>query len=420
MNSIRLPPPGALLTQAQFEQLDHEDALASARAAFSLPADTLYLDGNSLGALPRKVLESTRHALENDWGRGLIRSWNDAGWFDAPVRIGARISALVGAAPDEVIAADSTSINLFKALSCALHLRPDRSEVLVETGDFPTNTYIAAEVAARSGKRLVSANTQDLISRIDERVAVVLLTHVNYRTGFMHDMADITRKAHEVGALVVWDLCHTAGAMPCSLSAHQVDFAVGCGYKYLNGGPGAPAFIFAAREHHAAMAQPLAGWMGHRSPFAFASNYEPAEGMRRMLAGTPSILALQALEAALSAFDGIDLQALRDKSVALTELFIRLLDQELSGLGFDLLSPREARHRGSQVSLRHERADPIMQALISRGVIGDVRRPDILRFGFAPLYVRFMDVWNAIAVLRELMHDQSYLDPAHQQHRTVI
>jgi kynureninase len=407
------------ITQAQVEQFDRADGLAPVRQRFSLPPNTLYLDGNSLGAMPRQVLASMRQVLEHDWHTGLIRSWNDAGWFDAPVRVGARLAPLIGAAPDEVIVADSTSINLFKALACALQLRPSRAQVLIEADDFPTNGYIATEACRLFQRTLVSVQDKDLLNRIDEQVAVLVLTHVNYRTGRMHDLEGITQRAHELGALVIWDLCHTAGAMPCALSAHEVDFAVGCGYKYLNGGPGAPAFIYAARRHHASMSQPLAGWMGHRTPFAFAPHYEPAEGMRRMLAGTPAILSTQALEAALTAFEGVDLHAVRVKGVALTDLFIRLVDQELSGLGVAVLSPRAASERGSQVCLRHEQAYPVMQALISRGVIGDVRHPDILRFGFAPLYVQYLDVWNAISVLRDVLRDQAYLDPVHQHRKPV-
>jgi kynureninase len=291
--------------------------------------------------------------------------------------------------------------------------------VLGEAGDFPTNVYIAAQTSALFQRTYSCVDAADLLTQIDAQVAVVLLTHVNYRTGRMHDLAQITRRAHEVGALVIWDLCHTAGAMPCELATHEVDFAVGCGYKYLNGGPGAPAFIYAARRHHERMSHPLTGWMGHRAPFEFTPVFEPAPGMRRMLAGTPSIVALQVLDTALGCFDDIDLAAVRHKGSALTDLFIRLADQELAGHGFGLLSPRDASARGSQVCLTHPQAYAIMQALISRGIIGDVRSPDILRFGVAPLYVRFVDVWDAIAGLRAIMQTRDYLDPVHQQRKTV-
>lgn len=407
------------ITRTDLERLDAEDPLAFARDRFALPDGLIYLDGNSLGALPRAVLPAMQQTVSDQWGQGLILSWNDAGWIDAPQRVGGRIAALIGAAPDEVIAADSTSINLFKALSAALRLRPGRRVILGETGDFPTNTYISASAASLFDREFKGVETDDLMAQINEQVAVVVLTHVNYRTGRLHDMAALTQRAHQAGALILWDLCHTAGAMPCDLSANQVDFAVGCGYKYLNGGPGAPAFVYAARRHHAVLAHPLTGWLGHDAPFAFEADYRPAQDLRRMIAGTPPVLGMQALEAALTAFDGIDLHALRAKSKVLTELFIALCEQELKDQGFALFSPRDPNQRGSQVSFTHDQAYPIMQALIARGVIGDVRAPDILRFGFAPLYLRHVDVWDAVACLADVMRHQSYLDPAHQQRKTV-
>ncbi|MFZ9406165.1 MAG: kynureninase [Burkholderiaceae bacterium] len=409
----------ASLSRAHLQQLDADDPLAFGHDRFTLPAGVIYLDGNSLGALPRAVLPAMKQTLEDQWGQGLIRSWNDAGWIDAPQRVGARIASLIGAAPDEVIAADSTSVNLFKALSAALRLRPERAVILGEANDFPTNTYISSSAASLFSREFKTVDADDLLAQIDQQVAVVVLTHVNYRTGRLHDMGAMTQRAHQAGALILWDLCHSAGVMPCELSAHQVDFAVGCGYKYLNGGPGAPAFVYAARRHHADLAHPLTGWLGHKAPFAFEKDYLPAHDLRRMLAGTPPVLGMQALEAALTAFDGVDLLAVRDKSQALTELFITLCQQKLKGQGFTLFSPRDPDRRGSQVSFTHAQAYPIMQALIARGVIGDVRAPDILRFGFAPLYLRYVDVWDAVACLAEIMHSQAYLDPAYQQRKTV-
>ncbi len=405
------------VTREDALQLDASDELASCRDRFILPGGVIYLDGNSLGALPKSVPPRMARAIEQEWGVGLIRSWNDAHWYPAPQRVGARIAQLVGAAPDEVIVADSTSVNLFKVLTAALRMRPGRRCIVGELGNFPTNGYVTSGVAELMHADVVTPRAEDLLATIDERVAIVALTHVNYKTGRVYDMAGITRRAHDVGALVVWDLCHTAGAMPCELNACDADFAVGCGYKYLNGGPGAPAFVFVAKRHQAGLSQPLTGWHGHARPFAFVDGYEAASGIDRMLVGTAPQLSLIALEAALDAFDGVDLQMLRRKSLALSDLFIRLVDQELSGFG--LATPRTAEQRGSQVSLTHPQGYAIMQALIERGVIGDFRAPDILRFGLAALYVRFSDVWNAVAELKDVMATQAWTAPRFQQRKAV-
>jgi len=405
------------ITRADAAQLDTDDPLAACRQRFVLPPGVIYLDGNSLGALPRSVPARMAQAVEQEWGEGLIRSWNDAGWYPAPSRVGARIAPLIGAAADEVIVADSTSVNLFKLLVAALRLRTGRRRILGERGDFPTEGYVAGSVAELMDAEFLALEPEALLPAIDEQVAVVSLTHVNYKTGRIHDMAAITRRAHAAGALVVWDLCHTAGAMPCDLTGCGADFAVGCGYKYLNGGPGAPAFVMVARRHQIAIRQPLTGWHGHARPFDFADGYEAAPGIARMLAGTTPQLSLIAFEAALDAFDGVDLTVLRRKSVALTELFIHLVDQELDGFG--LASPRNAAQRGSQVSLTHPQGYAIIQALIGRGVIGDHRAPDILRFGFAPLYVGFVDVWNAVATLKDVMATRAWSSPEFQQRKAV-
>jgi kynureninase len=409
-------PPDSI-TAEYCALLDQADTLAPCRARFQLPEGVLYLDGNSLGAMPRAVPLRMRQALEREWAVGLIRSWNDADWYAAPQRVGARIAQLVGAAANEVIVADSISVNLFKVLVAALRLRPGRAKILGELDNFPTDGYIAGGVAELMDAQFVALPVQQIAAALDDSVAIVSLSHVNYKSGRICDMAAITRRAHEVGALVVWDLAHTAGAMPCELNACKADFAVGCGYKYLNGGPGAPAFVYAAQRHHAALNQPLKGWFGHAKPFAFAATYEPAPGMGRMLVGTSPQLGLIALEAALTAFDGVEMQALRSKSEALTELFIRLVDQELTGFG--LASPRGAAERGSQVALTHPEGYAIMQALIARGVVGDYRAPDILRFGFAPLYVGFADVWNAVAQLKDIMHTQAWKAPEFSQRKDV-
>ena len=407
------------ITAEAVARLDADDPLAHCRARFHLPAGVVYLDGNSLGAMPASVAARMRHAVEVEWAHGLIRSWNDAGWYAAPQRTGAKIARLIGARADEVIVADSTSVNLFKILVAAARMRPQRRVLLVERGDFPTDGYIAEGVAELTGSELRWAEPGRASDALDDEVAVVSLTHVNYRTGHIHDMAGITRTAHERGALVVWDLCHTAGAMPCDLRGCDADFAVGCGYKYLNGGPGAPAFVFAAARHQAAVRQPLTGWHGHARPFDFAARYEPAPGIDRMLAGTAPQLALIALEEALAAFDGIDMEAIRRKSQRMTDLFIALVDQELSGFGFGIASPRDANLRGSQVSLTHFEGYAIVQALIARGVIGDFRAPDLLRFGFAVLYLRFADVWNAVAALREVMETRAWNAAAFRARKAV-
>ncbi|ABB06683.1 kynureninase [Burkholderia lata] len=392
-----------MTTREHCAALDAADPLAHCRARFDLPADTIYLDGNSLGAMPANVPARMQRALQHEWAHGLIRSWNDADWYPAPQRTGDKIAKLIGAGDGEVIVADSTSVNLFKVLVAATRMRPGRRVILAERTNFPTDVYIAASVAEMTGCELRCVDPDDIVAAIDDSVAVVSLTHVNYKSGKRYDMAAVTRQAHEAGALSVWDLCHSAGAMPIGLNACDADFAVGCGYKYLNGGPGAPAYVFVASRHLASVRQPLTGWHGHAKPFDFTHDYAPHPAIDRMLTGTAPQLGVIALEAALDAFDGVDLDVLRDKSVALGDLFIALVDQELAGLGFTLASPRDATQRGSQVSLAHEQGYAIVQALIARNMIGDFRAPDILRFGFAPLYVRYVDVWDTIAALKDVV-----------------
>ncbi|GAB4483166.1 MAG: kynureninase [Burkholderiaceae bacterium] len=422
------------LTRQDCIARDAADPLAPHRNAFALPDGVIYLDGNSLGTLPRATPARLREVVEREWGEGLIRSWNAAGWIDAPRRVGAKIARLIGAKPAEVICADSTSINLFKALAAALALQAGRPQVstnerrvvLSERGNFPTDLYIAQGLAELLGGRhaLKLVGSDEVAAALDERVAVLMLTHVNYRTGAMHEMAALTRRAHDAGALVIWDLAHSAGAVPVDLNAAGADFAVGCGYKYLNGGPGAPAFAFVAERHLAALAeqpfaQPLSGWIGHRAPFDFDPDYAPARGIDRFAVGTPSILALAALDCGVDTVLAAGVDALRAKSVALTELFIALVEARCAKLGLDLVTPRDASRRGSQVSLRHEHAWPVMQALVARGVIGDFRAPDILRFGFAPLYVRFVDVWDAVEALRDVLATGAWDRPEFKRRKTV-
>lgn len=407
------------LSRADCERLDLDDPLAACRARFDLPAGDIYLDGNSLGAMPAHIPERMERVLRHEWAHGLIRSWNDAQWYPAPQRTGARIARLVGAEDDEVIVADSTSINLFKVLVAATRMRPGRSLILAEQGNFPTDAYVASGVARLTGCEVRCVEPDEVLDALSEEVAILSLTHVNYKTGRRYDMAAITARAHEVGALVVWDLCHSAGAMPIDLNGCAADFAVGCGYKYLNGGPGAPAFVFVARRHIAQVDQPLCGWHGHARPFDFSPEYHAHPSIDRMLVGTAPQLGVLALEAALEVFDGVDLHRLRSKSMALGDLFIRLCDEQLAGLGVELRSPREAEARGSQVSLAHGNAYAVMQALIARGVIGDFRAPDILRFGFAPLYIRFVDIWDSVQALREVLVTGEWDQPAFTTRKSV-
>ncbi|MDD1149650.1 kynureninase [Pseudomonas sp. TNT2022 ID357] len=398
-------------TREQIQQLDQSDPLAFCRQRFTLPQHKIYLDGNSLGAMPAHVPARLEQVLKVEWAEGLINSWNDADWYPAPQRTGARIAGLIGALGHEVIVADSTSINLFKVLVAALRMQPSRRVILAENGNFPTDVYIAQGVAELTGCRLQCVDPEQVLDALSDQVAILSLTHVNYKTGRRYDMAAITARAHELGGLVVWDLCHSAGAMPVELNAAGADFAVGCGYKYLNGGPGAPAFVFVAERHIAQLRQPLTGWHGHAKPFDFSHDYQPHPSLDRMLVGTAPQLGVLALEAALEVFDGVDLHALRSKSLALSELFIRLCDEQLAGLGVQLQTPRDAQQRGSQVSLSHPQAYPVMQALIARGIVGDFRAPDILRFGFAPLYNRFEDIWTCVDALRDILVSEAWNQP---------
>jgi kynureninase len=410
------------MTRSHAEGLDAADPLARHRDAFVMPAATIYLDGNSLGPLPRGVPARMQRAVEEEWGRGLIRSWNDAGWYPAPLRAGAKIARLIGAHEHEVAVCDSTSVNLFKVLVAGLRKQAGRKVIVAEAGDFPTDGYVAAGVAGLLGAELRSVAPEQVSAAIREagaHLALVQLTQVNYRSGFLHNMTGITREAHAQGGLAVWDLCHSAGAMPVDLNGCGADFAVGCGYKYLNGGPGAPAYVFVAERHLAELRQPIQGWHGHAAPFGFQQEYRAHPGIGRMLAGTAPQLSLIALEEALAVFEGVDLQAVRRKGVSLCELFIQLAETELAGHGFGLASPRDAARRGSQVSLTHPHGYAIVQALIARGVIGDFRAPDILRFGFAPLYVRHVDVWDAVSVLKELMRARAWDRPEFRDLKAV-
>ena len=420
------------------QQRDAKDPLRNLREQFVLPAGVVYLDGNSLGALPRSASARVAAAVTEEWGQGLIRSWNSAGWFDLPQRLGDKIARLIGAAPGTVVATDTTSINLYKVLSAALGIAaqdtPQRKRVLSERSNFPTDLYIAEALCKERGYTLQLIDASDLDSALGEDSAVLLLTHVNYRTGAMFDMHSVTRAAQKAGALVVWDLAHSAGAVPLAIDAAGADFAVGCGYKYLNGGPGAPAFVWVNPRHTDRCWQPLAGWWGHATPFAFTPDYRPAAGITRYLCGTQPILSMSALEcgldsvlAAQDCVPGQDaMAALRDKSLALTDLFIALVEARCAGHGLTLVTPREHARRGSQVGLSRETgAFAIMQALIARGVIGDFRagdgagHADILRFGFTPLYIGYVDVWNAVEQLRQVLDSAEWKRPEFNRKHAV-
>lgn len=411
-----------LTSRDEAQARDAADPLAGMRAHFALPDDVVYLDGNSLGALPHAVRDRLARTIDDEWGRGLIRSWNDAGWIDLPARVGARIARLIGAPAQTVFAADSISVNLFKLLSAALALRPERRVIVSERGNFPTDLYMAQGLIAqldRGHRLLLVDDAGEIPAALGDDTAVLMLTHVDYRSGAMHDMEALTRLAHEAGALTLWDLAHSAGAVPLDLAGANVDFAVGCGYKYLNGGPGAPAFFHVAARHADAFVQPLAGWFGHEEPFAFAPDYRPAPGAARYLCGTPPVLAMAALDAALELWDAVDMARLRAKSLALTDTFIAAVEALCPDMGLELVTPRDPARRGSQVSFRHPQGYAVMQALIARGVIGDFRAPDILRFGFTPLYTRFTDVFDAADILREVLETRAYTHPQFQTRARV-
>ena len=424
-------------------RLDAIDPLRPLRTHFSIPLDTIYLDGNSLGVMPVTAAARAVQVVQQEWGQGLIRSWNAEGWFDLPQRLGARIATLIGAGPDEVVAADTTSVNVFKVLAAAIriaqHADPARRVIVSERSNFPTDLYIAEGLCQTHGCSLQLVEADGVLQALGPQVAVLMLTHVNYRTGAMHDMAATTAAAHAAGALVVWDLAHSAGAVPVDLRAADADFAVGCGYKYLNGGPGAPAFLWVHPRHSARtdlpFMQPLSGWWGHAAPFAFDSSYRSAPGVDQFLCGTQPIVSLSLLQCGLDVYAAAEplggMEAIRRKSLALTDLFITLVEARCAEFGLGLATPREHAQRGSQVSLTlHTEAGSsaayaVVQALIARGVIGDFRagdgkaQADIMRFGFTPLYIGFEDVWHAVEQLRDVLHTSAWRAPQFMQKNAV-
>ncbi|MGH6943957.1 MAG: kynureninase [Geminicoccaceae bacterium] len=408
-------------TRAELEALDAADPLAHWRERFMLPEGVVYLDGNSLGPLPQSTEELLRDVVRRQWGTDLITSWTRHGWIDLPRTVGAKIARLIGARPDEVIVTDSISVNLFKLVSAALALRPGRRVVLSERGNFPTDLYVVQGLAellgGRMELRLVEAS--ELEGALDDKVALLMLSQVDYRTGRLHDMAGLTQAAHEVDALALWDLAHSAGALPVDLNACGVDLAVGCGYKYLNGGPGAPAFLSVAKRWQEVARQPITGWLGHAEPFAFETGYRPAAGITRFLSGTPPILSLKALEAGVDLLLEVDQAALRAKSMQLGDLLVRLVEERCKTYGVALASPRDAKRRGSQVSFCHPEGYAIVQALIAKRVIGDFRAPDLMRFGLAPLYLRFVDMLDAASALHRVLAQRAWDRPEFQQRAAV-
>ncbi len=401
------------LTHEYALALDAADTLAPFRDEFHLPHGVIYLCGNSLGAMPKRAMEIARRTLMEEWATDLVKGWNTADWFHLPQRLGRQVAGLIGAGADEVVVTDATGINLFKVLATALALRPERNVILMEGSNFPTDNYTAQGLVALLGNRhrIRFVEQDEILPAINDQVAVVALTDVHYKTGRVHDMEAITACAHANGAVTVWDLCHSAGVMPVDLNRCQADFAIGCTYKYLNGGPGSPAFIFVARRHHGAATQPLTGWFSHGSPFAFERDYRPAPGIEQMLSGTPPVVSLAVAEAGISLAARAPMAVVREKSRRLGDLFISLMDPLCETFHFKLACPRDAGQRGSQVSFIHPHAYPIMRALIARGVIGDFRAPDILRFGLAPLYLRYVDVWDAAQMLREVMESDYWRQP---------
>ncbi|MGE0330099.1 MAG: kynureninase [Ramlibacter sp.] len=408
--------------------LDAQDPLRTLRDLFTIPPGVIYLDGNSLGVMPKAAPARVAAAVTQEWGTGLIRSWNTAGWFQLPQMLGDKIAQLVGARPGEVVATDSTSINLYKVLSAALNIAaqdaPQRKLIVSERSNFPTDLYIAEALCKERGLRLQLVEPEGIAAALTPDVAVLVLTHVNYRTGAMHDMATVTAAAHAAGALTVWDLAHSAGAVPVDLNGANADFSIGCGYKYLNGGPGAPAFVWVNPRHAERFWQPLAGWWGHAAPFEFTPDYRPAPGITRYLCGTQPILSMTALDCGLDTVLAAQplggMAALRAKSLALTDLFMALVEERCAGHGLRMVTPRPHGQRGSQVCLaRDEGAYAMVQALIARGVIGDYRAPDILRFGVTPLYIGFEDVWNAVEQLRQVLDSGEWQRPEFNQKHAV-
>ncbi|MCC3860518.1 kynureninase [Pseudemcibacter aquimaris] len=398
------------LTREDFTTLDNNDPLREFRDEFYLPEGMIYLDGNSLGAMPKAARARALEVIDQEWGEDLIKSWNKAGWFELVERLGAKTAKLIGAEADEVIHGDATGLNVYKAVAAALDMRAGRKKIIMEGSNFPTDNYMVQGLIKQldQGHEIVFAEHDEIMDAINDDVAVLCITHVHYKTGRLLDMEAITKKAHEHGALVIWDLCHSAGALPVDLNGCNVDMAVGCTYKYLNGGPGSQAFVFVAKRHHGKAVQPLTGWWSHEAPFAFERDYRPRKDVRQFSTGTEPIISLATSEVGLDIFLRADMQEIRKKSLKLCDLFIQLIEERCSGHGFEIVTPRDHKVRGSQVAISSENGFPIIQALIDANVIGDFRAPDIMRFGFTPLYVSYTDVWDAVDRLKKIMDSGSW------------
>jgi kynureninase len=407
--------PDPIDSRAAAAAADAADPLAGVRKRFRLPEGVIYLDGNSLGALSSGVAEAVADTVEREWGQDLITSWNANGWWTLPARVGDRIGALVGAAPGQVMCGDSTSVQLFQALVALARLNPGRGTIVTDGANFPTDQYLAESAAQLLGMRLVRVSPDEVAPVLGPDVAVVSFSAVDYRTGQLWDAAAVTEAVHDAGALMLWDLCHTAGAVPFALDELGADAAVGCSYKYLNGGPGAPAWIYLAARHQSAAQLPLTGWQGHLDPFALEATYAPAPGIERARIGTPPVVAMRALDAALSVFDDLSMADVRAKSLALTAMVIDRAD----AMGVATVTPHDPARRGSQVALQLPHAYEVTQALIARGVIGDFRAPDLLRLGFAPLYLRYVDVWDALDVLADVLTTEAWRDPTYAARAAV-
>lgn len=414
-----------MITFEQCQQWDAEDELANLKSQFDLPQGVIYLDGNSLGAKPIKAMDCAQQVINQQWGTDLINSWNKAGWWDLPVRLGNKIGQLVGARENETVVTDTTSMNLFKVLATAIGIQqqhPTRKTIIAERDSFPTDLYMIEGFMAliNHGYKLqLIDQPEDLPQYLDEQTAVVVLSHVNYRTGYLHEMAAVNQAAHAQGALIIWDLCHSIGAVPIDLNGSNSDFAIGCTYKYLNGGPGSPAMLWVHSRYQTAFNQPLSGWWGHAKPFAMDVSYTPADNVRRYLCGTQPIVSMSLVECGVDIFLQTDMQALRQKSLRLTDVLIQLLEQECAGYDLTLITPREHLHRGSHISVRHPHGYAIVQALIARGVIGDYREPEVIRLGVTPLYLSFCDIWQAVQHLKQVLVSQEWAQPQFQTRRQV-
>ncbi len=417
--SVNFPPVTPPSTRDQCVELDLNDSLGFARQRFLIPEGLIYLDGNSLGALPASVPNRLHEVVTEEWGNSLIRSWNIHGWMETPGEIGAGIARLLGAANHTVMVADNTSTNLFKLVTAAIRLRPERRVILTDSSNFPTDLYVLEGIASVLGHEIRRVNRDELVGAIDNDTALVAVTQVDYRTGDRLELQGLTSAAHHQGALMLWDLAHSAGAFETNLVDVGADFAVGCGYKYLNGGPGAPAFCYVNERWLDDMRPMLQGWLGHAAPFDFAPHYQPAAGVQRLVVGTAPVLSLMALSEGVKTFDGVDMAIVRNKSLELTELFIRLVDERLAGFGFTLATTRDPGRRGSQVSFMHDNGYPIVAALAARNVIGDFRAPNIVRFGIAPLYVRYVDIFDAVEHLLQIMRTREW-DQPHFHHRQAV